>query len=159
MKIRLSAIFIMMVATGCGFALFHVSQDVQRTESEFQKINTALRKERDVIRVLETEWDYLNRPDRIEDLTKTHLQMTPAIPGALVRDSADVPTATLPIPGRKPQHALHRDIHHAPAAKEDSAPAAPVKPDMAAPQNSRQQFNDLLNQLIVQEPASGENTP
>lgn len=49
-------------------AVFHTSQSAGEIESRIKEMNSALINERQSIRVLEAEWAYLTRPQRIEEL-------------------------------------------------------------------------------------------
>jgi hypothetical protein len=90
MKLRLSTILSLALAAGAGFILFQTSQNVQQAESNLRNIQTALAKEQDAMRVLETEWDYLNRPDRLEELARQHQKIQGSSPASLVRVRGDV---------------------------------------------------------------------
>lgn len=148
MKLRLSSLLVIGLAGACGYVLFKTSQNVQDAESRARRLAAALEKERDAIRVLETEWDYLNRPDRIEGLVRQHLNMDQPAPAALVRDSGDVPRRIIPLPAHKPSAPLRNA-----AITTDNQPQIPR--ENPAPQDTRRHFNDLLNSLTLHEPASG----
>lgn len=153
MKVRISTMIVLAVAAGCGFTLFQTSQNVQQAESRYRGIESGLNKEKEAIRVLEAEWDYLNRPDRIEALVKGHLDMAVPQPRALVRDSGDVPDNATPIPARKPSQIMKNAVVKAESTK---APGANLP--MPAPvtnSNTHERFDSLLNDIIKQEPASG----
>jgi hypothetical protein len=137
MRIRLSTIASLMTATVAGLLLFQTSQNVQQAESRLKNTREALAKEDDSMRVLETEWDYLNRPDRIEELTRQHLKMQAPAPGSLVRDSA----AAIAPP--KPP------VKSVPAVMKVEKPVEKTTLPMPAPvtNDSHQQFNELLNTL------------
>jgi hypothetical protein len=171
MKLRLSTLLSLCAAAIAGFILFQTSQNVQDAEGRLRNVQTALSKEQDAMRVLETEWDYLNRPDRLEELARQLLKMKPQSPTSLVRDSSDLPETGAPaLPKRKPEFQIRPAVVTAPPALEK-----PVERDVAAkveslqtdlpmpsPVNNnastndiRQQFNTLLNDLVSQEPSSG----
>lgn len=65
---RISTILTLLIAAVFGILLFWTSQDVQKQERELAKAKAALTQEREAIRVLSVEWDYLNRPQRLEEL-------------------------------------------------------------------------------------------
>ncbi len=144
MKIRLSTISIMTLAAVTGFILFQTSQNVQRAESRLRDMQQSLSRERESVRVLEAEWDYLNRPDRLEDLARQYLKIKTLSPESLVSDSRQMPEPGTPVlPDRKPvfvaQPAVVQTEEKEPVSNSDS----------------RQQFQDLLNTLTDQEPAGG----
>ncbi len=186
MKIRLSTILSLGLAIGAGFVLFQTSQNVQQAEGRLHKIQTALAKEQDALRVLEAEWDYLNRPDRLEELARDYLKMEAQSPASLVRDSSELPQPSRPgIPARKPSRNIQSAVLHSPSdlsadlgpdlsgaeILESPVTELPVvesviteaeKPlitsdlPMPAPvaNDTRQQFDALLNNLIQQKPSN-----
>lgn len=177
MKIRLSTLLSLSLAVGAGFILFQTSQDVQQAERRLNKVQTALAKEQDAMRVLEAEWDYLNRPDRLEELARDYLKMTAQSPSSLVSDSSDLPQSRFPgIPARKPsrnvQSAVLRmdspDLSDATVLRTPDAVESVITEaaqregqgdlPMPAPvaNDTRQQFDTLLNSLTRKNAASGD---
>ncbi len=88
---RLSSLATLLLAAIAGAALFWVSQQVQQLEREQRLSKSNLEQEREAMRVLIAEWDYLNRPDRLEILVSRHLQMVPPMPDNLIRDANAIP--------------------------------------------------------------------
>lgn len=76
---RLSGVFFLVVAIACGSLLFLTSQSVQRAEQKLFKIKQSNQAETETLRVLSAEWDYLNRPERLEQLTQGNLGMEDAL--------------------------------------------------------------------------------
>lgn len=74
-RLRISVVISIIAAIAIGTALFRISQRVQSAESDLHQLTEAVTRERQTIRVLKAEWDYLNRPDRLENLARTHLGM------------------------------------------------------------------------------------
>ena len=72
---RISTLCIVGLAALSGAALFWTSQKVQTAENELRYLKRAVVNEEKTIRVLQAEWDYLNRPDRIESLAGEVLDM------------------------------------------------------------------------------------
>ena len=72
---RLSGILSIMLAIFFGFLLFLASQSVQNLESEYTKARKQLIAEEQSISILSAEWDYLNRPQRLERLAQSALSM------------------------------------------------------------------------------------
>ena len=94
---RYFAVFIMLcVSVG---ALMYVSRNVQRSEIMLVNLDRQIAKERESIRVLDAEWSYLTRPERIEELAKTYLDMVPPEPDNIVPNIvsrvSDIPRSTL----------------------------------------------------------------
>lgn len=158
MKIRISTIATLMMALGAGFVLFQTSQNVQRAEDRLNDVREALGKEQETVRVLETEWDYLNRPDRIEELAQQYLKMSSPELSALVKDGKNIPQPGQSVlPGRKPVLAAATPASPPAGAPAPAAPAQARNLPMPSPvtNDARQQFNDLLNDLAGQEPSAG----
>lgn len=57
---------------------------------QFQKLKAKTQRERDAIAVLKAEWSYLSRPDRLQALADSHLDLQPFSVGQVVRLS-DIP--------------------------------------------------------------------
>lgn len=90
--VRLSTLTSIVLALLAGGALFWVSQQVQQLEHEQRVLKQAITSEKEGIRVLNAEWDYLNRPERLEALVKQHLNtMEPVTPEDLLQDAKGVP--------------------------------------------------------------------
>lgn len=146
MRLRLSTVAALACAGIAGFLLFQTSQNVQQAEDKLRVAHESLAKEESSVRVLETEWDYLNRPDRIEDLARQHLKMRATMPDALVKDSRSVTDPPPPIQKKA-----------IPAVERVTAPVAtssvPLPPSIS--NNEHRQFDDLINDLAVQGPAVG----
>ena len=56
-----------------GYVMFHITFEVERLEAELREVNQLTEKERDEIHHLKAEWSYLNRPDRLSELTSKYL--------------------------------------------------------------------------------------
>lgn len=61
------------LAAMTGYATFHITFEVERLEAELREANRLTEKAKDEIHHLEAEWSYLNRPDRLAELTKKYL--------------------------------------------------------------------------------------
>lgn len=72
MKVTMIAIWsVLFLAT--GYALFHITFQVAELEEELAALNRDILAEQESVHVLNAEWTYLNRPDRIEKLADTLL--------------------------------------------------------------------------------------
>ena len=89
--IRLTSITALLLALFAGSALFWVSQQVQQVEREQRQLVVANLQEEESIRVLKAEWDYLNRPERLEELSARYLNMTPVSAETLVQSISAIP--------------------------------------------------------------------
>lgn len=74
----------LLLATCAGIMLFLVKHEVQDREDRLNALHREILADQEAIQVLNAEWSYLNRPDRLEHLIRTfserprarHLQMT-----------------------------------------------------------------------------------
>ncbi len=91
-KIKISTLLTFCFAILLGASLFWVSQQVQTLEHDQRALQSQIASEQEGMRVLYAEWDYLNRPDRIESLAAKYLdKMQPVIPDNLLVNARAVP--------------------------------------------------------------------
>lgn len=88
---RISNILSFTIAIVCGVLLMWTSQAVQDKEGQLASIKAKLAHETDTMRVLTVEWDYLNRPQRLEELARTQLGMEAPAASEVVRNVSDIP--------------------------------------------------------------------
>lgn len=88
---RISNILSFTVATVCGVLLFWTSQAVQHKEDQLSEVRHKLTQETETMRVLSVEWDYLNRPQRLEQLARDQLGMEQPSAKEVVRTASDIP--------------------------------------------------------------------
>ncbi|MCB9978824.1 MAG: hypothetical protein H6862_04375 [Rhodospirillales bacterium] len=93
--IRLSTLSGYGLSVAAAAALFWTSQTVQKAQDRLEKATHELARESESLHVLRAEWDYLNRPDRIEMLAQKYLGMQPAGTGALIADADEIPPPAL----------------------------------------------------------------
>lgn len=79
-----------LILSGLVAVLFHLKYEVQALEKRLAGLNQAIDKDRNAIQLLEAEWTYLNRPERLARLAKRYLPLKPPSPHAM-RTMADVP--------------------------------------------------------------------
>ena len=84
--IRLRTFIIFALASLAGAALLHTSQNVQQSEERLATLQSEIQKEKDMIHVLNTEWEYLNRPERLERLAEEFLDLVPPAPDQMTND-------------------------------------------------------------------------
>lgn len=141
---RLITIVAMLSAIVSGTILFATSQQVQRAEHKLIALHKAKVKEQDQIHVLHAEWDYLNRPDRLEALATQYLGMrAPDVPVVTASLSGvDAPIVVATAKGRHKETGVESAVYRQ-AASPQTAPVAPVP----APVSEGHDFSDLIHSL------------
>jgi cell division protein FtsL len=76
--VRVSLVIWLIVAGAVALGLYQVKYEVQRLEEELDQVRSDIRQDRVALHVLEAEWAYLNRPERLHRLAAKHLDMGPA---------------------------------------------------------------------------------
>ena len=106
--IRLSGLFFLVLAVALGAVLFWTSQSVQRLDVSLYQANQNVNDEKENIRLLSAEWEYLNRPERLEMLAEKYSRSRPhsgyVTGGVLISNSLPeniVPPTPAPKPARK----------------------------------------------------------
>ena len=79
------------LAAGAVAAMFHISFEVEKLESRLHEVNREIVREQEAIHVLQAEWSYLNRPSRLETLTKELLPNLSPIAAAQFTTFARLP--------------------------------------------------------------------
>jgi cell division protein FtsL len=69
---------------------YTIKYDTTVQNEQLQKVRNQTQKEREAIAVLKAEWQYLNRPDRLQALANQHLELVPLSITQIARVS-DVP--------------------------------------------------------------------
>lgn len=69
---------------------YSIKYDTLYQAEQVAKLKSKLQKERDAIAVLRAEWQYLNRPDRLQAAADQHLDLQALSPAQLARFS-DLP--------------------------------------------------------------------
>ncbi len=96
---KISGLFTLAVTFAFGAILFWTSQSVQDVERQLSKKRGVIAQERETIRVLSTEWDYLNRPQRLEMLATDGVGMTDVESDEIdiMRDVSLIPEPVIPV--------------------------------------------------------------
>jgi|SRR5471032_2556634 hypothetical protein len=105
-------------------ALYHVSEKARVAHMELNQVKSQIISERGTIGVLETEWQHVASPDRIQQLASARLGMA---------DSASVQLSSFDqIPRRGTEAPLNNSpVHNASAQVPVAAPTpAPTAPNM-----------------------------
>jgi hypothetical protein len=104
-------------------ALYHVSEKTRVAHMELSKANSGIAHERGAIGVLETEWQHVASPERIQQLASTRLGMA---------DSASVQLSSfdqLPRRGAEPAPLNNTPVHNA-SAQVPAEPQSGQEPHM-----------------------------
>lgn len=141
---RISNFLSLLLATFFGVLLFWTSQSVQTKENELARVKKNLAHEQETIRVLSVEWDYLNRPQRLEKLAIEQLGMEPAGGGEMVKTVSDIPEPIVD-PSMDEGYTQAVSFDPAPAAKR--AAPAPVKETVSPAKAEKQSFDRLIQSL------------
>lgn len=135
-----------------GSVVFHTSEEVKNSRAETTRLETAIKEERESIRVLKAEWAYLNQPERLEKLAAEHLALAPA-KGQQLADISRVPNRE-----KQPDIALSQDApphkivtSFSPKKTAEINPKPPAAPAISRtiPKKSEapRDFNTLLQSL------------
>ncbi|OYW68796.1 MAG: hypothetical protein B7Z40_01205 [Bosea sp. 12-68-7] len=73
-----------------AFYAYTIKYETTLEAEQVQKIRMKIHRERDAIAVLKAEWQFLNRPDRLQALAERHLDLQPFSVTQVVR-MVDVP--------------------------------------------------------------------
>jgi len=102
-------------------ALYHVSEKARVAHMELNRVNTQIAQEHSTIGVLETEWQHVASPERIQQLAQSRLNMA---------DSASVQLSSFDqLPRRGADQPLNNTPVHNASAEVPAAPATPPAPE------------------------------
>lgn len=150
MKIfRISSILFLLIAVFAGVLLFWTSQAVQQKEAALKDARKLLLQEQETLRVLSVEWDYLNRPQRLEELAVQQLGMELPSSSEVIRSAGDIPEPMI-AEGEsvfEEEGMIHAVAVQAPKPAAPK-PAAVAKPATISPQTAeKQSFEKLIQSL------------
>lgn len=74
-----------VVILSLAFGLYRFEHRVQRMEGQLGELNRGILAHHQAIQVLRAEWSYLNRPDRLQRLAGSHLELVPLLPSQIGR--------------------------------------------------------------------------
>lgn len=152
---RFYGLMSLVTAAMLGTALFLTSEQVQREEKEFLSVQEKVRIEKDSLRILNAEWTYLNRPDRLEQLAATHLNLAPASAQKMIGTIETLPNPFTPaVPGVKPTlvpagfTALNPAVVSSAPAKTATAAIKPTPVSPKAVPGSTLRFDQLIDRIV-----------
>ena len=141
---RLSGLVSIAIAGVLGGALFWTSQSVQRVQDDLAEKRQAHSHEEESLRVLDSEWSYLNRPDRVEALISGRLDLNAEQQEApvVLQNVGAVPEPVIPaIPMMKPQYIRKASVN---STKQIVVP----RENKVIQSNERNSFNDMLDSAV-----------
>lgn len=97
MKYRATGFVVMGVIALAQVGLYLVKYGVQDVQQKVAETQTALKKERDALHLLGAEWAYLNRPERLKELSARYLELQPVTSSQFVSFQA-LPDAVPVVP-------------------------------------------------------------
>ncbi len=154
-KARVIAAAAIAAAVLSGVALFWTAQRVQTAEMKVRQLDEASASEQQALHVLRAEWDYLNRPDRLEALARQNLSMSAPQPGEVVASPAAI-NDPAPEPLKKHRQDVQPAVMVRPQTETQAAPSAAIPPQPEVPQLEVPQppqiadhhsFQDLMRDL------------
>ena len=96
--IRPATLFwLVLIAIASAF-VFVTGRQVDALDSELDRVNRAIVRESEAIRVLRSEWSYLNQPDRLRALAAEMTDLEPAAAEQIIPAAITIPYP-LPQPG------------------------------------------------------------
>lgn len=95
MSFRVSTVLCLILFAASAFGLYLVKYQVQDLQHELAKREAELASEREAIHLLNAEWAYLTRPERLEELQKKHLSLKSISSGQTMMMPASLPTSEL----------------------------------------------------------------
>ncbi len=123
--IRPGTIVWLLLVLAVGYAMFQVKFEVMQQEETLARLTKDIADSREQIRVLDAEWSYLTRPDRMKRLAARYLNLAP-ITAAQIGELDTVPMRpeAPPAPMMKPAPA--------PSAQPPATPTRATGPRIAA---------------------------
>jgi len=85
---RLSTIICVILLIAGAFGVYMMKMHVQNLKSEVAITEKKLREEKKHLHVLNAEWAFLNRPDRLKQLSAKYLNVKPMVGKQLVNFAA-----------------------------------------------------------------------
>ncbi len=149
---RISNILFLAVATILGVMLFWTSQAVQKKEEELSEVRQKLSQETETVRVLSVEWDYLNRPQRLEELAG-EIGMKKASAKEMVRNVNDIPEPIIVNTDRSfadesMVQAVSVSMESPVVEQKNISKKIPMKTEIVAPSQAEKQSFDRLIESI-----------
>ena len=96
MKFSVTNFVWMAVVALSAFGLYLVKYSVQEVQRDVAKLEAKLAKEKETVHLLEAEWAYLNRPERLRKLAEGRVDVRP-VASANIIDVTRLPSRALSV--------------------------------------------------------------
>lgn len=104
--IRTGTILWLLIVIAVGYAMFQVKYEVMQQEETLARLNKEIADSREQIRMVDAEWSYLTRPDRLRRLTSRYLNLAPIAAAQIAELNAVPERSNAPAaPAEKPSTA------------------------------------------------------
>ncbi len=154
-KIRLSTFAIFCVVILSGGLLLHVSQEVQDAQNELHVLERKIEREKEAAHVLEVEWEYLNNPQRLDELAQRYLGLNVPEPSHMGAQLSSFPEAVHPSSGGTLLHnimqnpvqgerSVQQEMSVIPARKPSVRPISVRKSSVRRPKIPQKDFDALI---------------
>jgi hypothetical protein len=77
MNLRITSLIYLIGFTAGAFGLYMVKFSVENLQREVKTAEVQLANEKESLHLLNAEWAYLNRPERLRNLAEEHLALVP----------------------------------------------------------------------------------
>jgi hypothetical protein len=108
-----TSIVAILVLGSAATGLYQLKYDVAALEERAQALTALLDSERQALHVLNAEWAYLNKPERLAELAERHLDLVPLVADQIIPLEA--------IPRRAPPQRQIAEAGSGTAAPDDGA--------------------------------------
>ncbi|HEX3885775.1 MAG TPA: hypothetical protein VHW66_24210 [Stellaceae bacterium] len=144
---RVGTLFWLALAMTSCVIMFMINYAVQSLQGDLTKVHQQTIAAQLEIRVLHAEWSYLTQPERLAELNKQFLSLTPIATRQLQQTITEIPLRTMPDP------AVEKTASAAPAP----APAAGLELPAASP--AGRGLDALFAQASAEPQAAGGALP
>ncbi len=85
---KFTLFFWVLAITLGALVVYEVKYEVRDLKQQVSALDAELLKEQEALHVLEAEWAYLSRPDRLQELSQKYLKLQPVKAGQIQDSSA-----------------------------------------------------------------------
>lgn len=99
--------------------VFLLKNTVEDQRERLRAVEAQIRKDRQAVDILRTEWTHLSSPARIQTLTDKHLALQPLAPAQIIESPAQIPPRAGRMLAAAPPEILSRKAEAAPVESPD----------------------------------------